>query len=130
MTDTPKWKVWAGVAFIVLWVVILAIWPTRLYHDFYPVDQGVAANVLASFVIFSFLTVAAAILWPPFRRGIHRVADQKLAEANRELHEKLDRNFHASQHIAKHNPNIPDIGKDGHTDPDWVAPKKPATKKS
>jgi len=81
----------------------------RLYHDFWPPDQGVAANILASFICFLVASVATYLVWPQLRRAVdawvkrhlhdHRQAmDTHLAE----LHRKVD-------HIIEHSSEIPEL---------------------
>ena len=40
----------------------------RIAHDFWPPDQGVAANILASFICFVIASLATYLVWPPLRR--------------------------------------------------------------
>ena len=105
-----------------------ALWHARFAADFYPPDRSfVGPNLVASVIQAIIVFLAAVLLYPPFRRAMEQVAHR----ANVELHEKLDRNFAAAKHIAKHSPDIPDLGDDGHTHPDWTPPpvKAAATRK-
>ena len=66
----------------------------------WPSLEGNGPEDLISFIVLGTLT---AILWPRIKRAWrgHRGA--------------VERNFIALQHIAKHSPDIPEIGHDGHT---------------
>ena len=98
----------------------------RLARDFWPLDQGVAANILASFVGWVIVAVVVYFAWRPLKDAVDRWWKARTAD----LHRKLDRNFAANQHIAKHSPGIPDIGPDGHTHPDWTPPAPARTEPS
>jgi hypothetical protein len=82
---------------------------TRVAHDFWPIDQGVAANILASFVCFVFATNATYLIWPHARRVANAWVRGHLHEHRKamdvhlsELHRKVD-------HLIRHHPDIPDL---------------------
>lgn len=119
----PLWQKIAGVAFALLWLVIVVLWHGRAGADFYPLDASrIAPNLLASFIIFSVGLIAGALLWPPFRRRMHRAMNRKLApihdhlaaaKEQRERHHAEVLASHAEilrhqKHIIRHTPGIPD----------------------
>ena len=143
----PLWQKLAGAAVLVVVVALIIGFHHRLSADFYPLDASrVAPNILASLIQWALVFLAAVLIWPPTRRRLHRFVDRKLdpvhahlthirhhhEHANRQreqLDAKLERNFVAAQHIARHHPDIPDIGPDGHslvkvTEPTVNAPAK------
>ena len=105
-----KW--YAGVAALAIVVVGAFVFHGRLGADFWPLDSSrVGPNLVASVVQWAIIALVVYVAYPPFRKAMEQIAHK----ANAELHEKLDRNFAAAQHIAKHHPDIPEIGHDGHT---------------
>lgn len=74
--------------------------PHLWFGYFWPSLQGNGPEDLISMIVVGALT---AVLWPRIKRAwqAHRAA--------------VERNFIALQHIAKHHPDIPEIGHDGHT---------------
>ena len=81
----------------------------RIAHDFWPIDQGVAANILASFVCFVFASIATYLIWPHARKVANAWVKGHLHEHRQamdvhlaELHRKVD-------HIIDRHPDIPPL---------------------
>lgn len=76
-------------------------WLHSLWFGYwYPSIKGNGPEDLLATIL---VAVLSAMLWPRIKAGW------------KAHHAKLDRNFAALQHIAKHHPDIPPIGHDGHT---------------
>jgi hypothetical protein len=103
-------KILAASAAVLLLVAILA-WHSRLGPDFWPLDASrVGPNLLASVVQWAIVVVAAAFIWPPTRRRIHRFVDAKTAPIHdklSELHQHHKDTQAMIRHVIEHNPDIP-----------------------
>jgi hypothetical protein len=87
-TPTPLWQKIAALVFVIAWAALIIVWHGRASADLWPLDSSrVGPNLVASFILFSLGTVAAALIWPPTRRRMHQFVDKKLDK----VHEKLDR---------------------------------------
>ena len=87
---------------VVLLVVVLVIFRHRLSTDFIPLDRStVGPNLVAAViqaVIVGFFTV---ILYPPWRRAVHRFVDQKLSGIHDKLNEARDHREWEARHLAE-----------------------------
>jgi hypothetical protein len=73
-------------------IVIVTLWPNRVYHDFWPPDaSGVGPNIVASVVVW--LVVGLTWLRPHLKR---------LHQSHQAMHDKVD-------HVIKHSTDIPDM---------------------
>ena len=88
----PPWqKITAGLVAAGV-IVAIVVWRDRIGADFWPLDSSrVGPNLLASIVQWAVIFCAAVLLWPPWRRRLHRFVDRKVAP----LHSKLN-GLHAS----------------------------------
>lgn len=89
--SVPTWKkVAAVIVAILLFVVIYLTW-NRLGTDFWPLDRStIGPNIIASVITWAAVLIAAALIWPPTRRRIHRFMDNKLKSHLGPIHAKLD----------------------------------------
>ena len=100
----PLWQKAAGVVFVLAWAAIVYFWHDRAHADFYPFDRSyVSPNLVASYIIFSLGLIAGSLLWPPFRRRIHRAFNKKLAPLHHHLVEATaQRERHHAELMAAH----------------------------
>lgn len=86
--DRPisRWaKVTASVYAVAWGGLIVATWG-RLGADFWPPDRSfVGPNLVASVIQATVIAIVAFLVWPPFRRRLHRLIDRKLSP----LHDHL-----------------------------------------
>ncbi len=92
---TPRWKIALASAVAIVVIGAVVIWRDRIGADFWPLDSSrVAPNLLAGLIQWAIIFLVAVLIWPPWRRRIHRFVDAKLAPlhaSHEELHRKLDR---------------------------------------
>ena len=105
----PSWQKWLAVTVAVGLFVVIFIWPSRVLADFWPIDQGVAANVLASLVQYAIILVVLALLWPPTRRRFHGMVDAKLTPIHEHLTVLRQHHEHAERHRDKTDAAIAEI---------------------
>lgn len=83
----PRWQKLAALALFIVVLACLIAFRSRLAADFWPPDASrVAPNILAAAIQAVVVFVLAILLWPPWRRRLHRLIDLKLAP----LHKRLD----------------------------------------
>ena len=120
----PTWQKWTALAFVVATFLVVVVFRGRLSADFYPLDASrVAPNILASLIQYAVILIAAALIWPPTRRRLHRFVDAKLAPVHEHLavlrqhHEdSAERQrliLRQNAHIIRHNPNLDNVAHDG-----------------
>jgi hypothetical protein len=110
----PRWHRWVAVGCAAAAVVAVIVFHDRIGADFWPPDSSrVGPNLVAAVVQAMIVTVVLALLYPPFRRAIHRFFDHKLDgihskldalhQSHKDLHGKLD-GLHArhDQHEQNH----------------------------
>ena len=107
----PSWQKWSAVTVAVGLFVVIFIWPSRVLADFWPIDQGVGANLLASLVQYAVILVVLALLWPPTRRGLHGMVDAKLAPIHEHLTVLRQHHEHAEHHRNRTDEALADIHK-------------------
>ena len=82
------WQKWAALGVLAAVVACVIAFHDRLSADFVPFDASrIGPNIIASALTWAFLFTAAVLLWPPWRRRLHRFIDRKVAP----LHAKVDR---------------------------------------
>jgi len=103
-TAIPRAQKLIAVAVAAAVAVIVIVFHSRLSADFWPIDSSrVAPNILAGIIQWAVILVIAVLLWPPWRRRLHRFVDRKLAPIHAshiELHRKIDEL--AESHAAIH----------------------------
>lgn len=83
----PRWHRYVALACGLGLIAAAVIFRARLKADFIPVDGGrVSPNILAQAITDAFLLFVLSLLWPPWRRIVHRFFDRKLGV----IHSKLD----------------------------------------
>lgn len=118
-SPTPRWQKLIALGLAVTTAVLLLVFRKRLGADFWPLDASrVGPNLIASLVQWALVFVAAILIWPPWRRRLHRFVDAKIAPLHerlarlhadhRALHDKADR-LHA-RHV-EHTEHLDRIGR-------------------
>jgi hypothetical protein len=86
-----KWlKILTAVVFGVAFILWLVFDDSRFKADFIPLDNSrVGPNLFASVVQTGIVLLIALIVWPPFRRSLHKFFDRKFDA----VHGKFDQLF-------------------------------------
>ena len=79
----------------------------RVVHDFWPIDQGVAANILASFICFLAGSLATYLIWPRVRARTNAWVRTHLHEHRERMDVRFDDVHKKLDHVIKHHPDIP-----------------------
>jgi hypothetical protein len=79
-------------------VAAVIVFRSRISADFWPLDSSrVGPNLVASIVQWAVIFIAAVLLYPPWRRRLHRLIDAKL----KPLHEHAKRQEQHNEWAAK-----------------------------
>jgi len=120
----PLWQKTTAAVYVVVIVLLAAVFRDRLHADFWPVDKSrVAPNILATILQILAATPFLVLLWPPTRRRIHRFvtshtaplhAQLLKAEAQRDRLHKEHLAAHAEtqrrlDHVIRHSTDIPPL---------------------
>lgn len=84
----------------------------RLVHDFWPIDQGVSANILASFICFIVGSAATYLIWPRVRHAVNAWVRQHFHEHRQAMDAHLEGIHHKLDHVIEHHPDIPPLEED------------------
>ena len=102
------WKAFVA-AVLVAGAVYFIVWHwARFRSDFWEPDRSyVGPNLVASIVQWAFILIFVSLLYPPWRRAVHRYVSghvnaikSHISSEQKEIHKKLD-------HVIKHSPDIP-----------------------
>jgi hypothetical protein len=123
----PRWQRVAALAIAALVVGCLIVFRHRLGADFVPLDASrVGPNLIASALTWAALFVLAVLLWPPWRRRLHRFVDRKIAP----LHAKVDalhaRHDEHAASLALLHEKLDRLGPGPHPQPDPAVPSAEA----
>lgn len=96
--DTPLWTKLAATGVAVCLIIAVVIFRHRIGADFWPLDSSrVGPNLVASILTWAAIFTASVLVYPPWRRRLHRLLDSKLAP----LHGKLDRHHESMQELHR-----------------------------
>ena len=110
----PLWQKVSASVVAILTIAVVAIFWSRIGPDFWPPDASrIAPNILASVIQWAIVLMAAALLWPPTRRRIHRFVSRHTEplhqhyEEIKQHHEEKMRQ--AEKHHQKHMEKLEEI---------------------
>lgn len=89
--ETPLWTKLVATTVGILLIVAIIVFRHRIGADFWPLDSSrVGPNIVASILTWAAIFTATALLYPPWRRRLHRFIDKKFIHHLQPVHEKLD----------------------------------------
>lgn len=87
-TDTPLWNKLVAAATAIAFIAAIVIFRHRIGADFWPLDASrVGPNIVASILIWAAIFTASVLLYPPWRRRLHRFVDNKLLPVHQKLND-------------------------------------------
>jgi hypothetical protein len=85
---TPSWNKLVALGVAVGLIVLLIVFHYRLKADFWPLDRSsIGPNLVASVLTWAAVFTASVLLYPPWRRRLHRFVDNKLLPVHAKLNQ-------------------------------------------
>lgn len=126
----PRWQRLAALLVIIGLAAAAYVFRDRLSADFLPLDSSrIGPNLLASLIQAALVTVVLALLYPPFRRAVHRFVDRKTDAVHARLDELHERHDAHGEHLDRLGRSLIEL----HEKLDAQAPKparKPVVRKA
>ncbi len=101
--DDSHWRRYAALAAVAILAILAILFRDRIGPDLWPPDRSfVGPNLVAAVIQSAVVLGVVVLLYPPWRRAVHRFLDAKIGG----VHEKLDR---ALGHHEEHSRRLEEI---------------------